>query len=132
MLSRYHPLSRWPFQLSTAQEVKVQMIDGLSALHAAIHDDPISICGQTQVTCNLLDGQHDVSHDRLVFGTQMLQRSNFLLGNYEYMDRRLGGHIMEGQAMFILVSDIRRYFAIDDLFEDCFLSHLILSCSARD
>ena len=96
-------LARRPEEIAAAQDMNMQMIDGLAAVGLAVDHEPRAIFGAVIVLCQFLGPEKHPSQQGRIGSVQFHNTGNVLFGNYKEMNRRLGVYIMEGQEFLILV-----------------------------
>ena len=112
---------------TSAQEMKVQMPDGLPAFLARIDDDAEALFRKAKLLREL---RHDIDMDmrdeRPVFLRQAEQTLDMLLRNDEYMHGRLRLEILEGDDGIVLINRRRGNLLRRDAAKNavCHLFHL--------
>ena len=109
----------------------MQVVDGLSAVFAAVHHHAIAIA-QIELFCQIADDAPHVSDRRPVFVFDGIDRSNLLPRDHEDMHRSLRTDVMKRQAMIVLVNEFRWNLSVNDFLEDCLLGHDRLLPILRD
>ncbi len=71
--------------------------------------------------------QNEIGNDSLVLLRQVVDASDVFPRDDEEMDRSVGPDVLEDDQRFVLIDDIGRPFAADDLAEDAVLFHESLS-----
>ncbi|GMF15725.1 unnamed protein product [Phytophthora lilii] len=112
-------LSRWPPQLAPTEKVQVQMEHGLAAVLPVVDDDAEALV-QVLLLGDQLGGVKQVAQDGLValLGVRELREAVALLGDEQDVHGRLRVHVVEGQALLVLVRDLGGDLPVDDLVED--------------
>ena len=100
-------------QGSPAQQVNVQVVDGLSPVVAGI-DDGAEAAGQSLTAGDARRNQVKISQQLLVFGGCFCQRGDVLARYNQHMRGSLGMDIPEGVSPIVLKYLIRRNFAGHD------------------
>lgn len=98
-------LARWPAQLPSAQEVQVQVIDGLRPVFAVVDDNAVAI-GQAEVSRDPFSDDQQVTEERLVLLARLRELSDRLSRNDKKMRWCLGANVMEGNALQKIITFI--------------------------
>ena len=107
-------LSRRPRQRSAAQQVNVQVIDGLSAVFPLVDHQPIAV----RKTLLLSDRLSCIEQVQMVARLgQSRDAADLLPGNDDNVYRRERNDVLKCNNMFVLVDNRSGNFAIDDLRE---------------
>src|SRR6266851_5521553 len=111
------PLStRRPAKITAAQQVHVQMRDRLSGALLAIDNEAIPVRNAKlcrQLTCH----EVQVAKQFLVFRRDIFMGPDDLARDDQHVYRRLGIGIAKRQAAVILMDNVRRDLAVDDLLK---------------
>lgn len=86
-----------PFHLATAEDVEVEVIDGLAAVGTVVNHDAIAVF-ESDLGGDSLGGQEQMSEEGMVLGFGVGKLGNQLFGNNEDMNWSLGVNIFEGEA----------------------------------
>src|SRR5579872_7228464 len=112
----------WPGHVSTAEQVNVQMRNGLPTILIAIDDQAIP-SRQTELLSKLRSHQLEVAEDHLILHRGVIERANHLFGDDQYVRWGLRSDIVEGQAEFVFVCNLCGNRFIDNLEEDVVGEH---------
>lgn len=123
-LSQSEGGSRRPRELLPAQQMHMQVEDGLSGMLPVIDDDTVTL-GEP-----LLLGDLGCSHQQLPQNNLMLflslrqsGQSLLLLGDNEDVHWRRRSDVPKGEDRLVLIDHVGRDLPADELVEDSFLSH---------
>ena len=112
-------------QVFAAEDVHVEVHDGLAGVDALVGDDAETVL-QALGLSDLLDGVSHGAHGlgRYVVGDVAV----VLLGDHERVDRRLRVEVVEGDDLVVLIDNGRGDLVVGDFAEDAithgwFLSH---------
>ena len=120
MFERY--LTGGPRHGSAAEQMQMQMVDGLSAVGAGVDDDAIS-ASEACVAGYLRRLREQMPEEGGVLFFGVCLRGDVLPGNDQEMGGRLGIDIGEDDAAFVLILSIGRNSAGDDLAEQAVRRH---------
>jgi hypothetical protein len=95
-------LTRRPGEGAAAEQVDVEMIDGLSAVLAGVDHQAIAR-GQTLLAGDLGDGPQQVTEQLAIRRVGVIQRGDVFARCHQNMDGRLGVKVSEGVAQLVLV-----------------------------
>ena len=109
-------LSHLQSQSLTAQDVEMQMLNGLTGVGAAVADHAITIL-QAFSLGDLGDHLKDVSNNSAVFSGDAVAIFNVGLGNHQHMGGSLGIDVPEGVDGFVLIDLGGRDLTGDNLAE---------------
>ena len=96
----------------------------LPAFAVAVHDQPVA--GRIDATLNgeaFGAADQGAEQTRLLFG-YIVHGGNVLLGNNENVRRRLRTDVIEREYVLVLVNDVTRNFASDELAEQAVAGHV--------
>src|SRR5258708_3565795 len=96
------------------------MRHGLAAVAAVVDHDAITGFGDAEFPGQSGGGQQQVAEGGLVGGGRFTDAGNELLRDDEHMHRRLRIDVVDGEAELVLVRELRRNLAVDDLLENRF------------
>lgn len=96
----------------------MQVVYRLASVLPRIHDQTKTRRANSFLLCNLTGLEDEVTEEALVFGHDLRQGTNLLLGYQDNMHARLRIDVSKSQAEIVLIDDIRRYLSIDDLLEN--------------
>jgi len=94
-----------PDHVPAAEEVQVQVEDGLAAVAALVEDEPIPIFGQAFVGGNLLGGGKEGGQSGRVLGSEVGHAAQMLVGNDEDVGGGLRVDVAKGGDQVILVDN---------------------------
>ena len=112
-------------QLSAAQNVEVQVVDGLTGVVAAVGDDAVAVF-QALGLCHLGSHHQTVGNDPGVLSADGAHAGDMRLGDHQDVGGSLGRDVPEGQAQVILVDLGGGDGAGDDLAEQTVFNDKIL------
>ncbi|MFM2199176.1 MAG: hypothetical protein RLZZ505_2608 [Verrucomicrobiota bacterium] len=111
--------SAWgPGELASAEEVDVEVRDGLSAVRAVVDHHAESAFREAEFGGDLGGGEEEVPKGRLISGVRLADSRDGLVRHYQDVDGSLRGNVAEGEAMFIAVHHIGRDFRVADFLEN--------------
>ncbi len=113
--------TRGPVHIAAAENVHVDMKNGLSGLFAVIKNNPIVV--DALFLRNLGAFAHDFTDELLIFRRKACRSADMLFGDDEKVDRRLGRNIPEGQNVIVFVYDIGRDVSTGDFAEQAVVGH---------
>lgn len=99
---------------SPAQNVNVQMENGLARPQSIIDDHPVTLRVYLTLTSQLGGNHKKVSHERAIFSLGFFERGQMLARNNQKMNRRLGVYVFKSQYGVVFENDIRRRLAVND------------------
>src|SRR5688572_11168971 len=105
-----------PHHLASTEEVQMDMEDRLPGVLAVVEHEAVA-ARQPLLFCKLTCNVDQVSDQRLVRLLHVLDPIDRLLGNDQDVRRSLRIDVAEREAAIILVDDLGRDLAIDDLAE---------------
>src|ERR1051325_4514660 len=100
-------LSRRPVKRSSAQQVHMQMKNGLARAASIVHDGAVPLA-QFSVSGQFRSHQRDFSQERFVRVSRLLQRSKMLLRTNQNVGRRLRIDVFERENVGIFMEQLRR------------------------
>ena len=89
-------------KLGAAQDMEVQVEDGLAGICAAIGDDAVSVCDAC-LLCNRRDLLEDFCNGGAVIRCDFVHGGDVCLGNHQHMNGGFGVDVTEGQHGVVLV-----------------------------
>src|SRR5689334_21673414 len=101
-----------------ADQMHVQVIDDLTAMLVAIHDEPEAVFGDAFLFREIARHDEHVAERALVVVADVVDRGNRLVRHDQYVHRRLRRDVTERGDAFVLEHDLGRDFAGDDFFEE--------------
>ena len=108
--------------MASAQNVKMQMIDGLAAIRAGVDHDPVAaIEPRFARHCGGL--RHQVSQQGGVLFLGMRLRRDVLFGDHQQVRRRLRIDVRKTKAQFILIHPLGWNSARNDLAKKTIGAH---------
>jgi len=96
-------LSWRPGHGASAQQVDVQMFDGLAAIRAGVDHQTVAI-GQMLFFGDLTGCQQQMAQQCCILLTTAVKRSHMLTRNHQNVHRSLRINVCKGVAVFVLVS----------------------------
>lgn len=100
------PLSRGPGEPASAEQVDVQMKDGLAGAGADVEDGAVSVLDIAPAG-DFSGHQMTAPDDLCVFGLGFFQSDNMLFRNDQDMSGRLGPDVVKGDHVFIFMNFLR-------------------------
>jgi len=94
--------------------MKMDMMNSLSAVLAAVINDTVTTFGDPQLVSKLCDHMENVTHHRGIFFRQCICRGNMVFRYNQNMYRCRRTNIMEGVYLLILIHFIRGNFPLYD------------------
>ena len=122
-------LSRRPSARAAAQQVNVEMIDGLATIRTGVDDHPIAP-GEAFGAGDLGGGPQQVSEQSAVTLLALSQRGDVLAGRNQHMHGRLRMKVREGVALLVLVNGGGGNAPVNDLAKEA--THGETSVQERD
>ena len=119
--------ARRPGHGPAAENVEMQVEDGLSRLGAVIHDQPAVF--RAVFPGQLRADADDLADERLVLGGNRPRAAEMFLGNDQKMGGRLGGDVPEGNDLIVLMQFFGRDFTAGDPAEKTGAAHPFLLVS---
>ena len=110
-------LSGRPVERSPAEQVDVDVIDGLAAVMARVDHQAIAF-GQAIGAGNLRGGPEQMAKYGAVTFTDLVHRHEMFARRHQHMHRRLRVDIGEGVALLVLVDGCGGDASFDDLAEE--------------
>jgi len=114
-----------------AQQVQVDVVNFLTPVGIAVHDEPIAIFGNPFFFCDPGCNGKDSAQERFVLGRDVVGCGNGLVWNDEDVRRRLGMDVSKGRDKIVLKDDLSRDFSSNDFAENGFFWHgipLLVEC----
>ena len=121
--------TRGPGELLAADDVDVEVVDGLAAELAVVDDDPVTVV-EALLGCDLCGGEHEVAEDVLVVVLGQRQLGDSLAGDDEKVGGRNRVDVAEGHAQVVLKDDVCRDLLGQDLVKDGLLGQVGGGCHA--
>src|SRR5262245_59455947 len=109
-------LPRRPIQLAAGEDVQVQMEYALARLGAVVHHETECIA-HAELLRHFAGRKQQVPEQSLVLAACARQPVDLFLWDEQDMRRRLRIDVAEGQAQVVLIDDVGRDLAPDDLAE---------------
>jgi len=103
-------------QVAAADEVHVEMEDGLARTRADVQYSAIAILDGA-LASDVSGGQMATADEFGVLGLCVFQTGEMFLGNDENVSWPLRVEIFEGEGVFIFIDFLRWHFAADDAAE---------------
>ena len=116
MPSGFAPLRHLLGELLAAEDMEMQVLDGLAAVLADVGDHAIAVT-ERELGSDLGDHREDVSDDVCILRRDRIGGSNMRLGNDQTMHGRLGRNVEKSVAKRILVYLVRGDLSLDDSTE---------------
>ena len=95
-------------EMTAAQQVKMDMFDGLSAIVAAVIDDAVALLVNAKYPRNGWNGAQNLPHDGLPSGmvSEICDIADMDAGNDQYMHRCYRMQVVKGDHMLIRINKI--------------------------
>src|SRR5262245_38821194 len=87
-----------PLHLAATQQMKMQVVDRLPAVAAAVHYPAVAVVSEAQLARQIADDLPHVADERRVGVGYVVERRDLLLGNQQHVRRRLRSNVAERQA----------------------------------
>ena len=110
-------LARWPGQLAAREHMHVQMENSLAGARTVVDHDARTALRNAQLPGNVGCGHEQVSEQTFVFRSCVAESRDLPLGDHEKVRRCLRRYVMERQAVFVFVKDLRRDLSSKDASE---------------
>src|SRR5579864_565793 len=121
-------LSRRPAECASAQEVNVQVKDGLSGAGANVEDGAVSLL-DLALSGDHGGGQMAAADDFGVTAFRFFQSCKMAFGDDEHMGRRLRINVFKREDVFIFENSFRRNLAANDAAEEAIgIGHSCVTC----
>ena len=104
-------------RLASGGEVKVHVVDDLSALRPRVHAEPEAFLGVAGILGQSASGHHTAAEHEGVLVRRVDQRGDVATRDDEQMDRRLRVDVLERDNRVVLLHDVARTLARDDAAE---------------
>ncbi len=118
-------LSRRPAHGPASEQVKVQMLDRLPAVHPRVYDQPVAVC-QALLPCQVSCYGKQMAHQPGVLRHGMRMRRKVLLGDDQEVDRRLRVDVRKGQAHLVFKDSLCRNRSRNNLAEQTVGRHALI------
>jgi hypothetical protein len=112
--------------VAAAQQVQMEMVDGLTAFHAGVRHDAVTL-GEAFFAGDLRCDPEQMAEQVALAFAGLMDRANVFAGDDEDVDRRLRIDVGKGVDAIVLKDSGRRDFAPSDLAEDA--THSVNQCS---
>jgi hypothetical protein len=106
-----------PVEVSSTEEVEVEMGDSFAAVGAVVDDEAIAGGGYIFATGDVGSGEQEVAEEALIIGLGSSDAGDSFFGNDEDVNRGLRGNVAEGEALVVFEDDVGGNFAGNDFFE---------------
>lgn len=97
--------------------------DGLAAIRAVVDDEPEAGVRNALATGDVGCGEEQVADQRLLRGVGFRDAKDGLTRHDQDVNRSLWSDVTEGDALLVLVNDVRRDFLVTDFLEQRLISH---------
>ena len=104
----------------------MQMKDDLPGTRPVVDVDSEGVVGQALLARDLASDVEEVSQQDAILNVGVAEPRYVSLGDDDYMQGRLRVDVPKGQAVLILVDDIRGDLAAKDLAEDRIVVHVAI------
>lgn len=111
--------------MTSAQQMKMQMENGLTRVRSRIDDDTEATLGYALLPRQLCDHQKNLADNGLVVRLQIQNRSDMLARNDQDMDRCLGTDVPEGNYRLVSVNNVTLNPAFNDATEKTIAQSII-------
>lgn len=109
--------TRRPSHLPLREHVDVEVRHGLTGVRAGV-DDEAETVGELKFFRDKVGDINEMAEHGFVDGRRFRYAWNGFLRDDEQVDGRLGLEVVENDAVFVLVFDFRRDFAVNDFLEN--------------
>ena len=109
--------ARRPSHLALGKQMHVQVWDGLGGVRAIVNDET-ETPRETEFFCHRARGEEQMAEHGLVGRRGFADARDGLFRNDQEVNGRLRLDVVEDDAEFILVLDLRGDFAVDDFLEE--------------
>jgi hypothetical protein len=107
---KFYVVLRWikgdlagrPGHVACAEEVEVEVLDGLAAVGAGVDDDAVAV-GEVLLAGDFGGGGEELAEERGVGGGGVGERGDVLFGDDEDVDGGLGVDVREGEDVVVLI-----------------------------
>lgn len=110
--------ARRPGELAPAEQMDVEVRDGLAAVRAVVDDDAVSAFREAEVGGDLRGGEQQVAEDGLIRRFRLSDTGDGFDGHDQDVDGSLRGNVTEGEAMLVAVNHIGGDLPVADFFEN--------------
>ena len=114
--------ARRPTQLTSSQEVNVQVRHGLPSVRAVVHHDPKTL-RQAFAVGDFTGHEEQVSKESGVLFACFTDTRDWLSWNYQKVDGSLRIYVAQHDALIVLMNEVPGDFAIYYFAEKSFLRH---------
>jgi hypothetical protein len=114
--------ARRPTQLTSSQEVNVQMRHGFPSVRAVVHHDSKTL-RQAFAVGDFTGHEEQVPEEGCVLLVCFTDPRNWLSGNYQKVDGSLRIYVAQHDALIVLMNEVPGDFAIYYFTEKGFLGH---------
>src|ERR1039458_7446812 len=112
----FSKLAGWPGHGTAAEQVQVEVVNGLAAVRAGVYDNAVAL-GKLFDSCNLCRCRQQLTEHQCVTNLGVAERVDVLARHDEHMRWRLGMQVGEGVAELILVNRLGRDGSFNDFAE---------------
>ena len=123
MFAMIQRLTRRERERATAEQVNVQMKNGLPAVAVRVDDDAIAVFGKAFFACYFRAGQKQVTERFPVIFSGFVERIEMLARDDQNVRRRLRANIVEGDAHVVFVNSRRRNLARNNSAKQTIFAH---------
>ena len=118
-------------QISAAQQVYVQVKNGLPGTRADVEHGPVAIL-DAALACDVGGGELAVADEFSILGQRFFQPANVLLRNHQHVRRSLRIDIVEGVGVLVFVDFLGGYFPTNDAAEQAVVHDTVHSSKFGD
>src|SRR5579859_1470304 len=115
-------LSRRPAELAAAQQMKMEMEDGLARARAVIEKRAVT-CEEIALAGELRGNQMQLADQRLILGRRFVERNKMFSRAKQNMRWRLRADVLKRKDFGILVNDFRRNLFCRNFAEQAISAH---------
>lgn len=106
-------LAGWPVEVSSGEDMDVEVEDALSAVFTGIDDSTVAVF-EIELMSDLGDHAEEVCGELGVFVSEVVKGDERFFGNEQNVNGSLWIDVVEGEAEVIFVDDFGRNLAVDD------------------
>lgn len=104
--------------MTLAEQVNVQVKDGLAAMGAGVDDQPIATFFDSFLLGQLAGNEKQLPHEGFVFWLKFVDGANVAVGDDQDVYRGFGVNVAKGSDALILIDDLSGEMTGNDLTED--------------
>lgn len=97
--------------------------NGLATVSSVVDDDSVAGGCDPLVACDFCGGEQQVPEKRLVAAPGKPDSRDDPFRHHQNVQGGLGGNVAEGEALIVLVNDLRRDLPVTDFLKKCLVGH---------